>query len=133
MIAGAYRITIINPATNEEVIKNATIVKRISGNKDINFDYTQSATYKIRLYGDNGQAVGAGEKAIINVNGKSVNVITDKDGYVTYNVNGLLPKTYTITAEYKGVKVSNKVVVKQVLKAKNKKFKRFKAKNTLQH
>ena len=128
LIAGSYQITILNPATNDELIKNATIVKRITGNKDIKFDYTKSATYKIRLYGDNGQVVGAGEKAIIKVNGKSATVITDKDGYATYKVSGLLPKTYTITAEYKGVKVLNKVVVKQVLKAKNKKYKRYKAK-----
>ena len=35
-----------------------------------------------------------------------------------------LPKTYKITAEYKGIKVSNKVVVKKVLKLKKVKVKR---------
>ena len=41
----------------------------------------------------------------------------------------MLAKTYKITAEYRGVKVSNNVVVKKlVLKAKNAKFKAKKVK-----
>lgn len=128
LTSGVYEITIINPATGESLIKNATITKRITDNKDVKFDYTRSATYKVRLYGDNGQVVGAGEKVIIKVNGKSSTAITDKNGFATYRIKGLVPKTYTITAEYKGVRVANKIVVKQVLNAKNKKFKLNKVK-----
>ncbi|MDO5810488.1 MAG: hypothetical protein Q4Q37_05290, partial [Methanobrevibacter sp.] len=120
---GIYNIEIRNYATGEVATKKVTIVGRIIGNRDINVDYSYGANYKIRLYADNGQAVGAGESVIITLNNVKYTVNTDKDGYATFKVNGLLPKTYAVTAEYKGVKVSNKVVVKQVLKAKNAKFK----------
>ena len=58
------------------------------------------------------------------LNGKTSRAITGSDGYISYSINGLLPKTYTITAQYKGFKVSNRVVVKQILKSKNVKFKK---------
>lgn len=123
-----YEITCINPATDETLIKNVTIVKRITGNKNINVDYSYSGTYKLRVYGDNGQVVGAGEKVVIKVDGKKVKTLTtDKDGYVTYKTSKTLAvKIHKITAEYKGVSVTNKLVVKQVIKAKNTSFKKSK-------
>jgi hypothetical protein len=123
---GSYAIQIRNYATGEIITKNLEIVARISGNKNINVDYSFSKSYKIRLFADNGQAVGAGEKVIITINKVKNTVITDKNGYASFVINGLVPKTYTITAEYKGVKVSNRVVVKQILKANNVKFKKSK-------
>ena len=125
---GSYQVTVENPATNEKSLRNVTIVSRITGNKDMTFDYSYSGTYKIRVYADNGQVVGAGESVTITVNGKQTTVKTDANGYASLKITGLLPKTYAVTAEYKDVKVSNKVVVKQVIKAKNKKFKRYKLK-----
>ena len=125
---GIYQITIENPATNEKVTKNLTIVSRITGNEDITVDYSYTKTYMIQLYADNGEKVGSGETVLITINGKTTPVKTGNNGEISYKINGLLPKTYTITAEYKGVKVSNKIVVKQILKASNKSFKRFKAK-----
>lgn len=123
---GTYNIEIRNYATGEVTTKKVTIVGRIIGNRNINVDYSYSTNYRIRLYADNGQAVGVGESVIITFNNVKYTVNTDKDGYAIFKVNGLLPKTYTVTAEYKGVKVSNKIVVKQVLKAKNAKFKKSK-------
>ena len=125
---GQYEITMINPQSGLTLTKKVTIVNRIVGNKNINLDYTQSTNYKIRVYADNGQVAGAGEKVVITLNGKSATVKTDKNGYATLKISSLLPKTYTITAKYKGVTVSNNVVVKQVLTAKNMQFKRYNAK-----
>ena len=125
---GVFKVTFENPSTGEKLTKNITIVKRITGNKDISIDYSYSGTYKIRLYADNGQVVGSGEKAVISINGKSTTVKSDKNGYVTFKISSLLPKTYTITAKYKNVKVSNKIVIKQILKAKNMIYKRYKVK-----
>ena len=124
---GSYAIEVVHP-NGQSITRNATIVSRITGNKDITVDYSLSAAYKVRVYGDNGKVVGAGEKVIIKAGSKTYNAVTNKNGYASVKVADLLPGTYSITAEYKGVKVSNKVVVKQVLKAKNKKFKRYKAK-----
>ena len=121
---GNYSITIGNPATGESVVKNITVVKRITNNTNVQVDYTYSKDYTVRLYGDNGNAVGAGEVVTFKINGKTATATTNSEGYATYKIKGLLPKSYTITAEYKGVKVSNKVVVKQILKSKNVKVKR---------
>ena len=124
--AGSYTVEIRNLVTGEVLTKKVTIVSRITGNKDINVDYSYSASYKIRLFADNGQAVGAGENVLITLNNVKYNVLTDKNGYAVFKISNLLPKTYTITAEYKGVKVSNKVAVKQILKSKNVKVKKSK-------
>jgi predicted outer membrane repeat protein len=128
LVPGSYEITSFNPSTNENVTNNLTIVNRIANNGNVNVDYSYSATYAVRLYGDNGKVVGSGEKVVFKIDGKNAKtVLTDKNGYAKLVIkdNSLLAKTHTISAEYKGVKVSNKLVVKQILKSQNKKYKRY--------
>lgn len=125
--SGNYDIQIINLATGETLNKTVKIVKRITDNTNINVDYTFSATYKIRVYADNGNVAGANEAVSITLNNVKYTAYTDGNGYVSFKIRGLTAKTYKITAEYKGVKVSNNVVVKKLLlKAKNAKFKKAK-------
>ena len=125
--SGNYDIQIINLATGETLNKPVKIVKRITDNTNINVDYTFSATYKIRVYADNGNVAGANEAVSITLNNVKYTAYTDGNGYVSFKISGLTAKTYKITAEYKGVKVSNNVVVKKLLlKAKNAKFKKAK-------
>ena len=125
---GTYNITIENPATNEKLTKNTLIVDRITNNNDLTLSYSFTKTYKIFIYADNGERAFSGENVVININGKSNTLKTASDGSVSYVISDLAPKTYTITATYKNVSVSNKVVVKQVLKASNKNFKRYASK-----
>ena len=125
---GEYEVTVENPATNEKVKRNITIVSRISGNNDITMDYSYSKTYKIQIYSDNGEKAKSGEEVLITLNGKTATVKTDSNGVASYKVSNLLPKTYTITATYKNTTVSNSVIVKQILKAQNKIYKRLKTK-----
>lgn len=125
--SGVYNITAVNPATSQSETYKITIVDRISGNKNINMDYSYSATYKVRVFADNGNPVGAGETVVVKIDGKKVKEVkTDADGYATYTVknNALTVKTHSIAAEYKGAAVSNKLAVKQILKSKNVKVKR---------
>ena len=121
---GVYNVCVENPATNEKLTKTLTIVSRISGNSNINVDYSFTKTYKISVYADNGQLVGSGESVKITLNKKTITLKTDANGQISYKISSLLPKTYTIKAEYKGFSVVNKVVVKQILKASNKNFKK---------
>ena len=65
----------------------------------------------------NGKAVGAGKIVTFKVNGKTYKVKTDKNGYATLSLK-LKAKSYTITAEFNGTKVSNKIIVKPVLTTK---------------
>lgn len=131
LLPGIYTITSYNPATGDQTTNIVKIVARISSNTNINMDYATSATYSVRVCGDNGQIVGAGEKVVFKIDGKNAKtVLTDDNGYANFviNNNNLLPKTHTVTAEYNGFKVSNNLVVKQVLKASNKKYKRYRLK-----
>ena len=116
---GSYDVIIVNPNTGENITCNMVITDRITENGDVTVDYSYSANYKLKVFADNGNVAGAGEMVIIKINGKTVKVPTDTNGYVSYTIKGLLPKTYAITAEYKGCKVSNKVIVKPILKSKN--------------
>ncbi|WP_405290288.1 Ig-like domain-containing protein [Methanobrevibacter sp.] len=118
LTVGKYAITVINPKTGEETANYAEIVKRITGNSAITMYFGASKYYKVRVYTDDGQIVGAGETVTFKINGKTYTRKTNSEGYASYKITQSA-KTYTITATYKGVKVSNKVVVKPVLTAKN--------------
>ncbi|PWB84708.1 Ig-like domain repeat protein [Methanobrevibacter thaueri] len=101
-------------------------VYKITNNKNVKAVYSAKAYYKVLVTKD-GKAVGAGEKVTIKYNGKTYTVKTDSKGYATLKLNTKVKvKKYTITAEYKGVKVTNKVTIKHVIKAKNKKVKKSK-------
>jgi len=115
LAVGTYDVTCINPVTGQEVTKQVTIVKRIVENKDVTMDFRDGSKYTVRVIGDNGKPVGAGEFVAIKINGITYAAKTDKNGYARLTLN-LNPKKYTVTAEYKNTKVSNKVTIKQTLK-----------------
>ena len=113
---GKYTISTTNPVTGEKTSNTITIFYRLAENKDLTKLYGASGAYKVRAYGDDGKPVGEGEIVKITINGVTYSCKTDKNGYASLNIN-LAPKTYTITALYKGYKVSNKVVIKPLLSA----------------
>ena len=82
--------------------------------------------YKVRATDKYGKFVGAGEIVNIKINGVTYKVKTDAAGYAKLKIN-LNPKTYTITSEYQGHVVSNKLVVKQTLSASAKTVKKGKS------
>ena len=112
---GTYDVTCINPVTGQEVTKQVTIVKRLLENKDITMDFYDGTYYKVKAIGDDGQPASAGEYVAITVNGIKYASVTDKNGIAKLKLN-LNPGKYTITAEYKNTKVSNKLTIKQTLK-----------------
>ena len=119
LAVGTYIVTLINPFNNKVTSNALKIVTRITGNKNVNTYYGKNYQYKLRIIADNGAHVGAGVAVKVTINSKAKTLKTDKNGYITVKfTKTYLPKTYTVTAEYKGVKVSNKVVVKKVLTLK---------------
>jgi hypothetical protein len=94
-----------------------TVVAPITGGNDANVYFGNTVVYKIRLADKNGNYLGANNQVTIFVNGKAVNLVTDAQGYVSYSVKKV--GTYTITAQYNGYSVSNKIVIKPTLIAKN--------------
>jgi hypothetical protein len=133
---GVYNVT-VEVAENDyyEAASNQTTLKVVGcvfkENKNLSPLYSAKAVYKVLVTCD-GQAAGAGETVTIKFNGRTYSVKTDSKGYATLNLNTKVkPKTYTITAEYYGVKVSNKVTVKNIINAKNNKVKRSKKVNNV--
>ena len=125
LAVGTYTVDVINPYNDALTTKTLKIVTRITGNKNVNTYYGKNYQYKLRIIGDDGKAVGAGVAVKVTINGKAKTLKTDKNGYIAVKfTKTYLPKTYKVTAEYKGIKVSNKVVVKKVLKLKKVKVKR---------
>ena len=133
LAVGSYDITVINLETGEDATQKSTIVKRIVNNKDLTMDYLDGSVFKVRVVGDDGNYVGKNQVVTFKVGSNTYTAKTDANGYASVKIT-LVPKTYSVTAEYKGFKASNKIVVKQVLKAKNvskKKAKSYKFQATL--
>ena len=101
-----------NSSAAEATIK---VLSRFTSNKNIQMNYYDGTKYQVRVIGDNGKPVGAGQVVVITINGKPTNVKTDKNGYAALTITNT-PKTYAITASYKGQTVKNTVKVAQNLK-----------------
>lgn len=115
---GKYSLTAMNPITGEKFDNIINVVSRITENKALTMYFGSGNSYKVRIFDDYGNVAPAGENVTFKINGKTYVRQTDSNGYASLKI-GFYAKTYTITAEYKGFKVSNKVVVKPVLTAKN--------------
>ena len=103
------------------------VLSSLSGSSNAVVYYGNTIIYKVRVKGSDG-SFGAGNTVTIKVNGQTYKVSTDKNGYATKAIK-LKTGSYTITAEFKGDKVSNKLTFKPTLSAKNivkKKAKRIK-------
>lgn len=114
---GTYKIVATNPVTGETVTNTITIYNKLMGNKDVTNYFGAKSTYKVRAYDADGKEVGAGKIVTFKVNGKTYKVKTDKNGYAKVSLK-LKVNSYTITAEFNGTKVSNKIIVKPVLTTK---------------
>ena len=121
---GNYAVKITNPLTGEVKYQNIKVVKRISYNKDLTMYYGAGSLYKVRVCDDNGKFT-SGLKVTFKINGKTYYDSSDKNGYVSCKIAQKVGK-YTITAEYKGFEVSNKVNVKSTIITKNIKVKKGK-------
>lgn len=94
-----------------------TVLSSLFENKDYSVYYGNTITYKVRVKGSDGK-YGAGNLVTIKVNGQIFKVRTDKNGYATKALK-LKAGSYTITSEFNGDKVSNKITFKPTLTAKN--------------
>ena len=114
---GNHTIVAINPVTGYETHNVTEIKPRLINNEDIDMDFKDGSRYSVRVLGDDGKPVGAGVEIVIKVNTVNYKVKTNKNGYASLAIN-LNPGKYTISAAYKGFKVSNKLTVRQTLSAK---------------
>ena len=113
---GNYIVTAINSVTGESRSNNITVLPTITDNTDLVKYYKNASQYVVTLVGDDGNPVGAGETVTFNINGVFYTRTTNATGQAKLNIN-LDPGNFTITAEYKGCRVSNNIEVKPVLSA----------------
>ena len=117
--AGSHVITVKNSFTGEIVSKTINVVNRIMENKNIATYYLASTYYKALVYGDDGNIAKSGEIVTIKVNKKTYSAKVASNGYISFKLPTLKPGSYTLTATYKGFKVSNKITIKPLLITKN--------------
>ena len=115
---GKYIITAINPETGEMSSNSISVISRIIENSDLTKYYRNASQYTVKIIGDDGKAVGAGEVVTFNINGVMYTRQTNASGIVKLNIN-LGAGDYIITAEYNGCKVSNNIKVLPILNADN--------------
>ncbi|WP_407378487.1 Ig-like domain repeat protein, partial [Methanobrevibacter sp.] len=118
LYTGEYILTAMNLQTGEESSNNITVLAKIVENYDITKYYRNATHYTVKVLGDDGNPVGAGEVVTFNINGVFYNRTTDENGIVKLNIN-LQPGDYIITAEYKGFMVSNNIKVLPTLSAQD--------------
>lgn len=116
LMAGEYVITSYNSVTGEMHANNITVLSRFSENSDLVKYYRNDSQYVVRVIGDDGNPLGAGENVTFNINGVLYTRSTNESGYAKLNIN-LGPGDYIVTAEYKTCMVSNNIKVKPVLTA----------------
>ena len=100
------------PCVNYDNIK---VFNVLTGNKNIKMYYDGGNTYSVRVYGDDGKPVSAGEKVTFYLENKKYTRSTDKNGYAKFKITAK-PGYYQIGASYKDYAVLNTVLVKPVLK-----------------
>lgn len=123
---GKYDLVLINPVNNDNVSHVIQISPRLSDNQNIVMYYGANNVFRVRVYDDNGNVL-KGESIKIMIGGKSYTAKSDKNGFASVKLNKLAAKTYSVTVDYKGFKVSNKIKIKPTLTAKNKSIKKGKA------
>lgn len=114
---GTHTLVLVNPETLEDANATIKVVSRFRGNSNVNMYYADGSSFKVRLYGDDGNPVGANEIVAMTLNNVKYNVKTNANGYATLTIpNTVKPGSYSLTATYVGQSIKNTVNVNQVLK-----------------
>lgn len=117
LAVGTYALEFTNPVTMEVEKFTFKVVPRITGS-GVTMYFGAGKYVKVRIYNDDGTPAGKNHVVTFKINKKKYNVKTDNNGYAKLKIS-LKAGNYTVSATFKGVKLSNKIVVKPVLTAKN--------------
>ena len=112
---GNHVISAINSATGQITNDTIKVFKVITGGKNLKVYYDNGNYFKVRIIGDDGKPVKAGEKVIFNLNGKNYIIKTNKNGYAQLKIV-VGPGTYKIFVRYNDYIIDNTVKVKNILK-----------------
>ena len=113
-----YIITAKNPNSSELYSNHVVVLPNIVENNNLTKYYKNASQYIIKILDNHGNPAGAGENVTFNINGVFYKRMTNATGHVKLNIN-LDPGEYIITADYKGMMVSNTINVLSVIEAKD--------------
>ena len=127
LIPGNYKATVTylgddryNPISDDVLF---SVPKPVLKANDVNMLYTSGFKYGVYVTASDSPVIG--KTVIFTINGKQITAVTDNNGYASVKID-LPPKSnkYTVTCEYLGVKITNKVKVNSIIQAKNLKVKK---------
>ena len=113
---GEYILTATNPDSGEMSSNLITVIAQITENSDLVKYFKNNSQYRVKVLDSKGNAVGANETVVFNINGVMYERFTDANGYAKLNIN-LAPGEYVITAMYGDSMVSNDITVLPILTA----------------
>ena len=124
---GEYNATVTYSGNDQFNGLNKTVLfavpKPVLKAKNINMLYKSGSKYTVYVTASGNPVVG---KTInFTINGKKTTATTNNKGYASIKID-LPPKStkYTLTAQYQGVKIVNKVKINHIIQAKNLKVKK---------
>ena len=106
---GSYTIKVNNPKTSELKTHKIKVLARIDQNKNMVMYYGAGKYYKVRVL-DNYGRIAKKVTVKFTLNGKTYYKKTNSKGIASLRIS-LNPKTYTVSATYKGFTVKNKIKV----------------------
>ena len=115
---GEYIITAKNPNSTEMHSNLVTVLPNIVENNNLIKYYGNDSQYVIKVLDNLGNPAGADENVTFNINGVFYKRMTNETGHAKLNIN-LNPGEYIITADYKGMMVSNTIKVLSVIEARD--------------
>ena len=112
-VSGVENYNDANSSSILEVIQKPLL----TGGKDYSVYYGNTVKYKVRALDVDGKPVSGQYVSFELSNRNFKNVTTNSNGYATYSVKKV--GTYTVKATFEGYTISNKIVIKPTLIAKN--------------
>ena len=113
LIPGDYILTAINPVNGEQYSNKVKVLTILTDGHDVTKYYRNDSTYSVKVLDGMGNPL-ANTDVSFNINGIFYTRQTNASGYANLNLR-LQPGEYIVTADYKGLRYSNKVKILPVL------------------
>ena len=138
LMPGEYNATVVYSGNDQfngfSKTVEFSVLKPVLKANDVNMLYKSGSEYTVYVTAGGSPVIG--KKITFTINGKKTTAFTNNKGYASVKID-LPPKSkkYTVTAQYQGVKIVNKVKINSIILAKNLKVKKsaktFKIKVTI--